>query len=225
MRPPAALWLLGLGMGLIDGALALWVGPNAKTWDEQAYLAAAQMKADGANSEAIRQQTGIWWGPDGRPRMEIDDSQSKVSEGSGILGKVLDHEVLYQAYPDMREMPAEVQGAGFFDESLSGHYQPPAHGIGEMITVKASEDQRRLGIIHEAQHAIQQREGFAQGGVPGKASVFDVQTNRDLWEMYRRIMGEAEARAAAERVGLDAKQRRIRPPEQSYDVPINELTR
>jgi hypothetical protein len=40
---------------------------------------------------------------------------------------------------------------------------------------------------------------------------------------YRRLAGEAEARAVEKRLPLDAAQRRALFPEDSYDVPINQL--
>jgi hypothetical protein len=42
-------------------------------------------------------------------------------------------------------------------------------------------------------------------------------------EYYRRLAGEAEARATQARIPLDAAQRRALFPEDSYDVPINQL--
>jgi len=42
-------------------------------------------------------------------------------------------------------------------------------------------------------------------------------------EAYQRLAGEAEARATQSRLGLDAAQRRAIFPEDSYDVPINQL--
>jgi len=42
-------------------------------------------------------------------------------------------------------------------------------------------------------------------------------------EQYRRLAGEAEARATQRRRNLTDEQRRAEFPERSYDVPINEL--
>jgi hypothetical protein len=42
-------------------------------------------------------------------------------------------------------------------------------------------------------------------------------------EYYKRLAGEAEARATQSRIGLDDAQRRALFPEDSYDVPINQL--
>jgi hypothetical protein len=42
-------------------------------------------------------------------------------------------------------------------------------------------------------------------------------------ELYKRLAGEAEARATQARIPLDAAQRRALFPEDSYDVPVNQL--
>lgn len=43
------------------------------------------------------------------------------------------------------------------------------------------------------------------------------------YEAYRRLAGEAEARATEARLGMTAAERRAKFPEESYDVPIREL--
>lgn len=59
--------------------------------------------------------------------------------------------------------------------------------------------------------------------------VMDLSFHPDLAKMgspeqsYRRLAGEAEARATQTRIPLDASQRRAIFPEDSYDVPVNQL--
>lgn len=119
--------------------------------------------------------------------------------------------------------------------------------------------------LHELQHAIQQREGWARGGSPEsmKSLVNDRQKLADSFERakaqfmsekdpiakqnalqemsfyglklgktpkvtsaedaYMKLAGEAEARATQARMPLDAAQRRALFPEDSYDVPLNQL--
>jgi hypothetical protein len=42
-------------------------------------------------------------------------------------------------------------------------------------------------------------------------------------EQYKRLAGEAEARAVQARLGMTKEQRRQTYPFKSYDVPVNEL--
>jgi hypothetical protein len=50
-----------------------------------------------------------------------------------------------------------------------------------------------------------------------------VETMADPWEQYKRLAGEAEARAVQARLGMTKEQRRQTYPFKSYDVPVNEL--
>ena len=223
MQLIAALVLAGGLMGLISDTLALWTGPMSATWDADQYIVAQQMKLNGAHPEEIRAKTGIWWGPDGKPRAEIDDSIAVARESSGILGQALDHEHLYKAYPEMRSMQANVEKAGFFSPQYGGFYAAAFGGNPESITLEARPSEMKGQLLHEVQHAIQTREGFALGGVPLGATVQQVRTDPIVGQQYLRIKGEAEARAVARRSAMTVEQRRASTPESSYDVPINEL--
>ena len=59
-------------------------------------------------------------------------------------------------------------------------------------------------MLHELQHAIQNREGFASGGSP---SQFEGLYNNP-YEAYRRLGGEVEARMVQNRMDLTPQQRR-----------------
>lgn len=56
-----------------------------------------------------------------------------------------------------------------------------------------------------------------------KEAQANLNANYDPEGMYRSLAGEAEARATQARLGMDAAQRRATFPEDSYDVPINQL--
>jgi hypothetical protein len=43
------------------------------------------------------------------------------------------------------------------------------------------------------------------------------------FDLYQRLAGEAEARAVQSRINMTPAQRRATFPEESYDVPLNEL--
>jgi hypothetical protein len=74
----------------------------------------------------------------------------------------------------------------------------------------------RSTVLHEAQHNIQDIEGFAQGGRPstkGKKSLAN----------YKRLAGEAEAYNVEARKDFTRRQRKARPPWSTLDVPEDEL--
>jgi hypothetical protein len=99
---------------------------------------------------------------------------------------------------------------------------------------------------HELQHVVQKLEGFAPGGVPNQfyrqveqsfknsdpqkwaalsAKERTSMVEAEAFRRYRNLMGEAEARATANRRNLSWPERRQRFPGLDYDVPIGELTR
>lgn len=97
----------------------------------------------------------------------LGDAETRIpqrSQWSSRLGNVLDHPELYAAYPDLVNVPfhikppIEMAGAdGMF------------HGKGEISIL----DDAAYGLskgksitAHEAQHAVQDMEGFARGGTP-----------------------------------------------------------
>lgn len=75
-----------------------------------------------------------------------------------------------------------------------------------------------LAEPNPVQHAVQRIENFARGG-----SERDFGAAKDAFEQYKRLAGEAEARAVQARLKLTPEQRRAIFPEDSYDVPLNSL--
>ncbi len=67
-------------------------------------------------------------------------------------------------------------------------------------------------VLHETQHGIQGREGFAEGGSSSGRSV-------KAYDTYRRLAGEAEARNVQTRMDMTPEQRLAEPPWTTLDVP------
>ena len=91
-------------------------------------------------------------------------------------------------------------------------------------------NQFRSSTLHELQHAIQQREGFEQGGSMssfGKygVTVKDPDTGKKLTkrESYMRLLGEAEARNVQTRRDFTDQQRKDMPPWTTLDRPESKL--
>lgn len=149
----------------------IFAGVNAKTADLEALARARELKAAGVPDAEIWPQTG--WAldtPDRMPRFEIPDDAAKASYGAldwaaknpqamPKISNVVKHRQLYDAYPDVSEIPLfthKGSGASFSDIRQGGS-----------PSIKLSSfDEPRSPAIHELQHAIQQREGFARGGSP-----------------------------------------------------------
>lgn len=180
----------------------------------------------------------------------------------GPASVFLKHKELGAAYPDvyklhMRISPDDVIGGA------KAQYQTASPVAGEQIVLSASPKRspdNKSSLLHEMQHAIQQREGFAAGGNPMQPfDDVDAQVDkltdpifkqlREVWggafqgprtaasgplldeierlrspkEIYRRLAGEAEARAVQSRMNLSPAERRAKAPWESYDVPWEQL--
>jgi hypothetical protein len=91
------------------------------------------------------------------------EDKGGYTEYGGRLGELVDHEELYNAYPkDIENIPIKIQ---IGPDAPSGGDYNPLWGIrvgGE------SEKAVKRHIVHEVEHAIQEREGWARGGSPGE---------------------------------------------------------
>jgi hypothetical protein len=130
---------------------------------------AKAMAAAGKTSEDIRAVTGWFPGKyDGKMRWEVPDEDARylpAVKGAkfGVLwnrrlDEVLDHPKLFAAYPYLRNVRVQtVSGLG-----VNGSIQ------GDVISLNAENwDMERFStLLHEVQHWIQKREGFAVGSNP-----------------------------------------------------------
>ncbi|MCD7799560.1 MAG: hypothetical protein LUG84_09215, partial [Akkermansiaceae bacterium] len=119
------------------------------------------------------------------------------------LGDILDYPELFDAYPELKEMRVYAE----FSLSRGGSYKK---GIGqEAIYINElllnRPDELRSVLLHEIQHAIQDIEGFAQGGTPEQAE-----------EKQRQI-----AKARGDLDDLMRKRDRFEAlPEEMKDMPL-----
>jgi hypothetical protein len=165
------------------GALAMEMagGPNKlKTLGD-----ALRLSGTGATRDEIFNQTGWYKGPDDQwkniipdegaslnanaldQRGSPDDPTHAVPPTHSVLdkplklGDVLSHDDLYQAYPwakdvNVKPLPRDIASMG-----VRGSYDLNSNTIS---MAPAQEDQFTSTLLHETQHAIQYREGFATGG-------------------------------------------------------------
>ncbi len=159
-----------------------FAGPTALTADTQALGSAQEKLATGSGAaEAVRQQTGWFAGPDQKWRFEISDYEATVQPasnwgekaGAGTLQLVdlISHPALFAAYPSLEQLPVAFGDGHGAKASLFG---------GEMLIDEATFPIARLSgdgkagdraresflatVLHEVQHEIQTKEGFASGG-------------------------------------------------------------
>ncbi|MCL2124083.1 MAG: hypothetical protein FWH34_08310, partial [Desulfovibrionaceae bacterium] len=164
---------------------------------------AMRLAESGTDNEAVRRQTGWFKGMDGKWRYEIPDSLDKITIPENpvrtMLGEIYDNPELYAAYPDLKNLVVEVTATG--DSAyLIGSDMIYLSKAGENRTVKQF-------LLHEIQHAVQTREGFARGATANDPN-------------YTMSAGEIEAYDVAGRGGLSADQRLRYAPDINADAIV-----
>jgi hypothetical protein len=132
-----------------------------------------------------------------------------INEWQSVVGNVFEHPELYKAYPDFISTKFFVKDTKDLPPGTSAYYDGNVVFGGD---ISRRMQTGRSIMAHELQHGVQNIEGFAIGGLP--------ENNPDL---YRRLAGEAEARAVQARIDIPKEELRKRFPLESYDVPIDQL--
>src|SRR5690606_19036550 len=248
---PFSLGKLSLGGVSRFGVFA---GPAAKTADLDALARAKEMAKAGASRDEIWDATGWRWSNEGKWKFEIDDSATrltpraaeklaKTDEGlaayEGNISGGFEHPELYAAYADSAPFWSDYTlrkgpGGGAYYEDVDKYV---AHG--------RRPEQARSMTLHELQHGVQTREGFAPGGhpesvkdLPGTRALADkyyedmkdivllpepqvraMAEGRAAEEVYKRLAGEVEARNVQTRRNMTAAERRATPPWKTQDIP------
>ena len=267
---------LGMALGALEGVgiggdiakLAIFGGIMAKSADLGALAKAKKLETGGANRDEIWKETG-WANDKGDWKFEIDDSESIAkppsdwgwasqvdseagSSVTGNVGEFIGHNNLEGAYDGvmdfgdadqrlmMRVRPSIDGGGSFGDGSID---------VGSALNNGGIKTADKSTALHELQHAIQQREGFASGGSPsnelalamqkaGADEIRDTMNKMDLGELpydydiYSKLMREKtriltetpDPSAAYQRLAGEAEARNVEKrmdwtPEQRRATP------
>lgn len=171
--------------GLLGMAeVGMFVGAGSKAFDKAMAFTASKMEKKGATPQEIWKETGTVRGPDGQWRQEISDRLSTVKgdkpyeevimraynrgvENTGDqlyktnVEDVLSHNVLKEAYPELMGIETQMMRKGSDARgSLS------VGGKNQVMQVRGDlpAQEARSTMLHELQHAIQEKEGFGVGG-------------------------------------------------------------
>lgn len=167
-------------------------GKSALTADESLLRQAQNMELNDATPEEIWQETGWKRGKDGEWRFEISDDEAFVNFGNAptdtevTLADVLEHEKLYNAYPQLKDIPVIVDttliGSGHGAEYENGRIRiNPESYFRKDKSLKQT-------LLHEIQHAIQRIEGFARGGSPQYFA------DKETREVFRKFLQEEDTK-------------------------------
>lgn len=157
-----------LGIVKNGNALNQMAGENAKTAALD-KLEQAKAMAEDSSSEEIYKATGWFKGQDGKWRFEIPDNLEAITldklmnDKRAKLGEIYDNPQLFEAYPDLKDVPVRIEE---IEKGFNGF------AYADAITISASlknDNEAKSILVHEIQHLIQKREGFARGGGPKTA--------------------------------------------------------
>lgn len=146
-----------------------YAGRNANGANLESLREAQEMQQAGADMESIRKATGWHEGMDGKWRFEINDSRMQLRADEAdipnytTLGELVDAPELFEAYPDMADLSVTFHT---LEDGQNGGYSRKFDSIELSRDLKNRPEALLNSLIHEAQHAIQNREGFASGANP-----------------------------------------------------------
>jgi Large polyvalent protein associated domain 23 len=196
-----------------------FAGRHAPSADLAALRRAERLGDGGADPRRVWRETGWFRGLDGLWRWEIDDAATRLLPPLPCWDRaprILAHPDLDRAYDCARLAVLRVRLRPGAD--AAGRYRPGRAATAthcardaEISLLCGTAGDARAAALHELQHVVQDREGFAPGA--GRAAV-------PSWDAYVNSPGEAEARAVEARRDLTAAQRRALFPLDSYDLPL-----
>jgi hypothetical protein len=176
--PEAAMNMIGGGTPFAQsGAAGIFGGRLARTADKAALARAEDLAGRGANREQIWNDTGWFKGADDKWRFEINDFNSTLNPHSygmngmptnAITAKTagqLWHGPLYDAYPNLRNSEMTVEKA-LEANGLQRSASSSPTGAEQFKVFAKDPVEGRSVALHELQHGVQDREGFAAGGDP-----------------------------------------------------------
>lgn len=134
------------------------------------------------------------------PDAFMDWIEESASRELGIpLDQALHHPALFAAYPELSRVRLKVEPG----RSAGGYFgMTPGRGLsGSIIVIGDPYNYSSAGpsamdvLMHEIQHAIQAREGFAPGGSPGalRAEKDQAMADRNYWSTVSTLRREADS--------------------------------
>lgn len=157
--------------------------------DYAEYQDLLQKMFEGTISESemqrMEQLDDIWSGEYARLR-------ERVESGNATLADVLEHDSLYEAYPELRNVKVRLESD---TGSKNGSYDPSTNTI--TISEDKPGDSAKVGtMLHEIQHAIQQIEVWESGASPEYWAAREYESGDTAsdraQELYSRILNSLD---------------------------------
>jgi hypothetical protein len=154
--------------------LGTFIGPKSAGWNSEVAAQVSKLLDEGFDPAQVWKQHLIGRMPDKSLFSEIDDSVSSFvpqkenaygfagSVQKGTLPDVFNHKELYDKY-DLSNVNTRLESGN----PEGGTYTRGSSNINPSITVGAPNfEMMKPTMLHEIQHAVQSKEGWARGGNP-----------------------------------------------------------
>lgn len=189
------------------GTLGTFIGPKAASWDKQKAELAKQLLDSGAPPKQVWKDHLIGRLPGGHLFSEIDDSAAKfvnkptthVLSKNPKIHQLFNHDELLNNYPSTQYYSVKDSGsygAGHFNYDESQIAIPASTPVKSTIIPQEAQNKINEGLdrssksvlLHELQHAIQDREGWPTGGSPTNTPLYDVEKLIEI-QAHRKSLG------------------------------------
>jgi len=192
----------------------------------QNRVVAKEMEKAGKSDIAIKMATGWERGVDKKWRYEVPDFKLKANAkktiawgGDVTLGGLVSGSEIFTAYPDMKGVPVKAGYLG--GDGVQGSFDGAQISVDWGFLGRASVSELEDVLLHETQHAIQKKEGFARGGSPDEFKT-ERSTGATALDQYRMLAGEVEARNVPARKNMTPEDRRETLARETADVQPEE---
>jgi hypothetical protein len=190
-------------------AEAMFIGRKAQGgfWNPKKVAPTYEATKSGLSADDIWKMFRTYIGPEGKMRQEISDKAAKFTEdapvfagwengkgmSSGTVKTYLDHPDFAKAYPDIMEyklLTSGKPGNGSFDPNEKIITIP---NVLDKTYDPNSKNSPLSVLLHELQHAVQDKEGFARGGSPSEFNT--TQAAKNLAKVEDSIIKLADYKA------------------------------
>jgi hypothetical protein len=142
------------------------------------------------------------------------------------IGSVLEHEGLKKAYPGIGDKQLQMASPSELGLGVEGSYSPVNDVIKLRDDIGYQLERGKDVLLHELQHAVQQREGFPRGGNTDIArQALEEQFGKEMLPFQKALTKRLEATSKSSIASRAQYAQKLKELQQKQDIKPRELTR